>query len=409
MNSHVRHFRIIIFFFISLFFVIPSVSVNYAQDWQEIEDPNSPEARYGHSLVTLPDGRVVMFGGQGENDILFNDLNIFRDTWQPETPLNDPPSARKNHVAWSDSDKVYIFGGNDNSTLLNDLWSYDLSTKSWSQLQPSGTPPDPRESTSAFKYNGDLYLIGGEGESSRMSDVWYYNIQENSWNKWGHSPASIAGTAAFIYGDNLFISGSSSWTMAADLTSMQWRDFQSTPMPSPRSYAGCAQTSTTGFLVGGEGSVLQDTWSFDFASESWTQLADLPTPLKYVGAAIYENQILIFGGIKEDSTLGTKTMGYAFEPSDVDEQLGYGFYLEQNYPNPFNPSTIIEFSILKSAFTTLKIFDALGGEIKTLLNEEKVPGNYIINFDASLLSSGIYFYKLTAGEYTAMKKMMFIK
>lgn len=408
MGAHANHFKLNSCFFTLILFIVTSFS-NYAQDWTPLEPPNSPEARQGHTLVTLPDGRVVMFGGQGENDILFNDLNIFRDTWQPETPLNDPPSARKNHVAWSESDKLYIFGGNGNSTLLNDLWSYDLNTKSWSQLQPSGTPPDPRESTSAFNYNGDLYLIGGEGESSRMSDVWYYNIQANSWNKWGHSPSSISGAAAFVHEDNLFIFGTTRWTMAADLTTKQWRDFQPTPTPSPRYLAGSAQTTSTGFLIGGEGSVLQDTWSFDFVSESWTQLSDLPSPLKCTSAAVYENKILLFGGIKADSTLNNETLGYTFQPSNVDDELSYEFKIEQNYPNPFNPSTMIEFSVNKSSFTTLKVFDTLGREIKTLVNEGKLPGSYKIRFDASLLSSGIYFYKLTAGEYTSTKKMMLIK
>ena len=85
------------------------------------------------------------------------------------------------------------------------------------------------------------------------------------------------------------------------------------------------------------------------------------------------------------------------------------FNLEQNYPNPFNPSTTISFSIPSSGFTSLKIYDILGNEVATLVNEEKPAGRYEINFDASLLSSGTYFYKLQAGSFIEIKKMILIK
>ena len=85
------------------------------------------------------------------------------------------------------------------------------------------------------------------------------------------------------------------------------------------------------------------------------------------------------------------------------------FALFQNYPNPFNPSTIISYEIPKHSFVTLKIFDILGREIATLVNEEKQIGKYSLKFDASNLSSGIYFYRITAGNFSSVKKMILIK
>ncbi len=85
------------------------------------------------------------------------------------------------------------------------------------------------------------------------------------------------------------------------------------------------------------------------------------------------------------------------------------FNLEQNYPNPFNPSTVISFKLSVSSFVSLKIFDILGREISTLVNEEKQPGNYEVTFDASKLSSGIYFYTLQSGSFVETKKMILIK
>jgi hypothetical protein len=85
------------------------------------------------------------------------------------------------------------------------------------------------------------------------------------------------------------------------------------------------------------------------------------------------------------------------------------YSLDQNFPNPFNPVTTIKFSIANSGVVTLKVFDILGREVATLLNEEKPAGNYEVEFNASELASGIYFYKLQSGNYVETKKMILMK
>ncbi|MBT8387194.1 MAG: T9SS type A sorting domain-containing protein [Ignavibacteria bacterium] len=85
------------------------------------------------------------------------------------------------------------------------------------------------------------------------------------------------------------------------------------------------------------------------------------------------------------------------------------FALEQNYPNPFNPNTTIQYSIKENTLVSLKIYDILGNEVKTLVNEQKPAGFYEVQFDASRLSSGIYFYKLRAGKFIETKKMVLLR
>jgi len=85
------------------------------------------------------------------------------------------------------------------------------------------------------------------------------------------------------------------------------------------------------------------------------------------------------------------------------------FSLEQNYPNPFNPSTSIQYRVSSTSNVSLKVYDVLGNEVATLVNEEKPAGSYEVKFDAAGLSSGIYFYKLQAGTFTETKKMTLIK
>jgi hypothetical protein len=86
-----------------------------------------------------------------------------------------------------------------------------------------------------------------------------------------------------------------------------------------------------------------------------------------------------------------------------------GFELLQNYPNPFNPSTIIQYSVPTRSSVMLKIYDILGSEVTTLINEEKDRGVYSVNFDASGLASGIYLYRLQAGSFVQTKKMILLK
>ncbi len=93
----------------------------------------------------------------------------------------------------------------------------------------------------------------------------------------------------------------------------------------------------------------------------------------------------------------------------VNSALPTQYSMEQNYPNPFNPSTTIRYTVPKSSFITLKIYNLLGQEVATLLNREQTAGTHEVSFDASKLSSGVYFYSLKAGNFTSTKKMMLLK
>ena len=95
----------------------------------------------------------------------------------------------------------------------------------------------------------------------------------------------------------------------------------------------------------------------------------------------------------------------------VDDEMPVvsSFQLLQNYPNPFNPSTNIKYQIPEISFVTLKVYDVLGNEVATIVNEGKPPGEYEVEFGRDFLTSGIYLYRLKAGNFSATKKMILIK
>ena len=91
------------------------------------------------------------------------------------------------------------------------------------------------------------------------------------------------------------------------------------------------------------------------------------------------------------------------------EPIKKNYILNQNYPNPFNPITKIKYTISKRSLVTIKIFNVLGNEIATLVNEEKSIGNYNVDFDGTNLPSGVYFYRINAGDFLETRKMLLIK
>lgn len=110
---------------------------------------------------------------------------------------------------------------------------------------------------------------------------------------------------------------------------------------------------------------------------------------------IFQQLIDDFGDVTAITPIGSETPG--------------AFALSQNYPNPFNPTTKINFSVPKKSHVTLKVYDVLGRAVATLVNETKNAGNYAVDFNGSTLTSGTYFYRITADGFTEIKKMTLVK
>ncbi|MEJ2505297.1 MAG: T9SS type A sorting domain-containing protein, partial [Ignavibacteriaceae bacterium] len=95
---------------------------------------------------------------------------------------------------------------------------------------------------------------------------------------------------------------------------------------------------------------------------------------------------------------------------DEDQKVQPSEYsLSQNYPNPFNPTTNINYKISKSGYVSLKVYDVLGNEVTTLVNEVKPAGEYEVQFGSSSLASGVYYYQLKAGNLAETKKMILLR
>lgn len=141
---------------------------------------------------------------------------------------------------------------------------------------------------------------------------------------------------------------------------------------------------------------------FNRSDERWTEEFGL-----VFGVNIYGNSYSILKGCVVNGTVYGDTTTVI---TGIKEELPESsFALSQNYPNPFNPATYIQYSVPYYTNVTIEIFDVIGRRISTLLNEQQNAGSYNVVFDGSKINSGIYFYKITAGKFVQIKKMILMK
>jgi photosystem II stability/assembly factor-like uncharacterized protein len=162
--------------------------------------------------------------------------------------------------------------------------------------------------------------------------------------------------------------------------------------------------ANTGTAVGGGGTILRTTnggttW-INQSSGTTNSLLGVYFTNTNTGIAVGEN-----GTILRTTTGGIRVT----DVKDIVSALPNQFALEQNYPNPFNPATVISYELPVTSNVRLIIYDVLGREVQTLINEHQNAGNHSVTLDAGNLPSGVYFYRLQAGSYNATKKLLLLK
>ena len=183
-----------------------------------------------------------------------------------------------------------------------------------------------------------------------------------------------------------------------------------------------SETANSYWIGAGEESIIPPSWEGEVTNGyEWRQFTDesgVAKPLQLVTNSF--NKFHSFR-IKQQEE-GTKIDKYlltndsTFVPNVVGvEEESYSsikpssYSLLQNYPNPFNPSTVITFALPEASYVSLSIYNSLGEKVDELVNSEKLAGTHSVKYDASSLSSGIYFYSVTAGNFVMMKKMILVK
>lgn len=310
-------------------------------------------------------------------------------------------------------DEVYLLAGHRNGSLL--ARKYDMVSGNITQL--ANSPNRTNYGTTSHHVNGLIYQI------NHLGFVFEYDIAADSWSaKTANNAAAYNAIRGVLYNDEIYVVGFQNREVYKYSTqSDTWTQLASTPYPV--SGFGIEIHNGVIYCIGGSPNGLpQDLYksiiSYDIASDSWAlDPREISDPRMYMATLIYDDDLLVIGGFD--------TTGYAvdiverpFIPNivgiDDPQEIPQNFDLKQNYPNPFNPTTVIGYSLSVDRFTTLTVYDILGRTVRTLVNERQQAGNYSVNWDGRnnsgrAVSSGIYFYRLQAGEFMRTRRMLMMK
>ena len=252
------------------------------------------------------------------------------------------------------------------------------------------------------------------------------------WNPQGHPPNNIYGLPHFDF--HFFIitdeertaipQGVDTFTVAAEYIPQDYRSIDDPPFSvsgmgvhwiDSLSSEWQGETFTETVIYGfyqGDMVFVEPMITLDYLQSNPNVTLKVKQPQSYQKEGYYPtNYSIEYDAAEQEYNIFIKDFVFSGAATTVEEELNNPkeFYLTQNYPNPFNPTTIVQYAVSSRQFVTLKVYDVLGNELATLVNEEKPIGSYEVEFNATGLPSGIYFYRLKAGSFFETKKMVLMK
>jgi len=278
---------------------------------------------------------------------------------------------------------------------VNYIARFNTSTNTWSAVG-SGSGNGVNSAVIALAVSDSDMYAGGQFSHSNVGGTMVlanriarFNISTNTWSALGSSSGSGVNarvTAIAVLGSDVYVGGS--FTQA---------NLGGTTVSANRIARFNLNTNTWNALGSNNGNGVNNNVYAIAASGT-----DV-----YVGGSFIQANAGGTGAVAANYIARWNNGATSVE--QIGDDIPTTYLLSQNYPNPFNPSTTISFSIPTSEFVTLKVYDMLGREVATLVNENLSAGSYSYNFDASNLTSGVYLYKLQAGKYSETKKMILMK
>jgi len=368
---------------------------------------------------------------------------------------SNPPSQPANNVFGANGSFYRVgntawfgTGGQDGSTSANRVYTTNnVPDGPWT----FGTATDQFVGTVAFSTETGNGLCGFWQSTDK------FNKSANGGDSWTNQAASVGDVSGidYIRGTNYAWAATSNGVFQSSNNGSAWSEDAIPPSVTGAMYVVRFYMDSDVGLAGGAGGVLiksllgsvvpVEFTSFTAQSNdksvslSWTTATEtnnsgFEVERKLVGETEWHNIVFISGNgttteAKQynfsDSFIDSYIRGivsYRLKQIDYDGTISYSnevnvnvdftpesYALQQNYPNPFNPTTTIVYEIAEDGLVSLKVYDILGKEVAQITNERQTAGKYELQFDASSLSSGVYFYRLEVNEFSAMKKLVLLK
>ncbi len=307
-----------------------------------------------------------------------------------------------------------------------------LGTVQWTKRYTGGTGTDEANAI-AIDGSGNVFVTGFELDTwESYTTVKYNSSGVQQWVGKYNGPGNRTDIPSDIEVDgsgNVYITGKSAGiNLNNDYCTIKYNSSGTQQWANRYTGTGSNQISTatslkldaTGNIYVG-GSSGPSLFLLDYALVRYNPAGTQQWAIKYNGTGNGIDQgyalaidgsgnVFITGGsYGSNSDFATIKYGQTVGVQQVSGEIPEKYVLSQNYPNPFNPSTQINFSLPNDSFVKITVFDALGKEVEKLADKQMSAGNYKIDFDASKLTSGIYFYKIQTDEFTDTKKMILVK
>jgi hypothetical protein len=366
---------------------------------------------------------------------MFRKYSISGNTWVTGTPLPGPKSSG-DLVACGG--KIYYIGGGSAYNVGDaPQYVYNPATGTWTTIAPI---PTPVTGNVAESYQDSIIYCVMGGWSSYLTTVQVYRVNSNTWTTATSLPSGTGrrSFACGLWGNKIFVCAGYSGTFRQDLqigTINAANPLQITWAAGP---IFAVQTSRPGgtaiadrfYIVVGEitGGYGNQMGRFDIPGNAWlTAITPKPTPTSNLWGCVSGTYVNCGGrlGIKVWVPGGSQNTARQFDvfsdtcltmcqaiivgTANNNNNIPETYALKQNYPNPFNPSTKILYLLPKASDVKIVVFDVLGREVATLVNEFKPAGTHTVEFNAVNLASGVYLYRIEAGDFKDTKKMMFVK
>jgi N-acetylneuraminic acid mutarotase len=414
-----------------------------AGEWTQVT--GMPYPRYYGASVSYSRNDTTwlyIFGGDttGSGDATKGCIryNVNTDSWEYIDTL--PVPMRVSSAARL-GDKLYTMGGFDSrqpSHALKKFYVYDVNENTWNELPDL---PDGIFFHKSFGYQDSLiYIVGGIRFDSTLylNKVLLFNTNTQSFSEAAPLPEQRASFALVILDNSFYITGGlfnndslSNKTITASIDSLNHSQISySISMDSLSNYPiqvhahsgypdGNDKINFFGGSITRTFSPVRSSFVYKIAENSYDTVSSFPysTTAFQSGYSYTSDSILtvvVSGGVVSGSAFTSETWVYrdtltTTGLNDPEDNIPADFVLYQNYPNPFNPSSTIEYQIPSSGFVTLTIYNSIGQEVSTLVNEYQSSGKYSAIFSADELPSGLYFYTLRSGGFSFTKKMLLIK
>jgi len=294
-----------------IFVLIFSINVR-ADEWTPVDPANPPDARHGHTMVTLPDGRVMLFGGEGYQGELKNDLFTYdANGWNTVIPANDPPPKRKEHQAWTMGSKMFVYGGYGESGPLNDMWTYDTDSNEWYEPSVGSKPPARSGHATIPQSDGSILILGGQDSAGdKLYDFWRYS--SGSFQQLPDCPRAYSNHFGhMIDEDVLFVFGEPGVIAYYQFSAGMWDLLPGGPPLNGYACSSMAQNvegQNVIFVFGGQtagGAESDVVYEFNTITGELTQRVE-SMPFSLMNSARAEvNSSLFFGGISNDTIINT--------------------------------------------------------------------------------------------------------